>query len=493
MCAPEATFARDVPDSDYATADSAAVIASGFRYVVPYVDARTAFVKHRWAGRTAAEALVHEFSGLPESYVRWAIGAGLVTLDDEPCDAATVLRLGQRLRQVVHRHEIPVPVASLDSLHVVDHGAIVSVCKPAGWPCHPGGAYRHNSLTELLRKTGLERVSLLYRLDRVVSGVLLLVKGTTAEDGVGSVAAAYVRALAHPASVKVYVARVAGRFGGESTPDAASISDIAIKAIAATQLAASVSLRYPIVCLQRRRGVYDAGLHLAPEVAARGKAAETTVVPLLYDAASDTTLVLARPVTGRTHQLRVHLRAAGFAIANDPCYGPPQRSTAEAHIRADAVTVPLSWEVEAQLLRRKGLATATDGVLPRTCSLRELVERCPFCSRVRAATEVRATAADAGFANAFTATQLPEAPCTGPGIDDGDEDSENENGLAAISVRPRPFRIWLHALAYRVSSATGLPPPLEFHAGLPDWVAPVARRLVEEATQTWLASAEGAK
>lgn len=160
-------------------------------------------------------------------------------------------------------------------------------------------------------------------------------------------------------------------------------------------------------------------------------------------------------------------------------------------MRADAVTVPLSWDVEAQLLRRKGLDTTADGALPRACSLRELVERCPFCSRVRAATEARTTAADAGSAGAGTGTLLPEATSAGPGMDDGDEDSENESGLAAISVRPRPFRIWLHALAYRVSSATGLPPPLEFHAGLPDWVAPVGRRLVEEATRMWLASAEG--
>ena len=33
------------------------------------------------------------------------------------------------------------------------------------------------------------------------------------------------------------------------------------------------------------------------------------------------TLVEARPVTGRTHQIRVHARHAGHAIAGDPKYG----------------------------------------------------------------------------------------------------------------------------------------------------------------------------
>ncbi len=40
-----------------------------------------------------------------------------------------------------------------------------------------------------------------------------------------------------------------------------------------------------------------------------------------YDAKSDTTLVECRPITGRTHQLRLHLQFLGCPIANDPCYG----------------------------------------------------------------------------------------------------------------------------------------------------------------------------
>ncbi len=42
-----------------------------------------------------------------------------------------------------------------------------------------------------------------------------------------------------------------------------------------------------------------------------------------YDAASDTTRVELAPVTGRSHQLRVHLAALGFPILGDPLYAPP--------------------------------------------------------------------------------------------------------------------------------------------------------------------------
>ena len=36
---------------------------------------------------------------------------------------------------------------------------------------------------------------------------------------------------------------------------------------------------------------------------------------------SNVTLVEARLETGRTHQIRIHLRSLGYPIANDPCYG----------------------------------------------------------------------------------------------------------------------------------------------------------------------------
>jgi tRNA pseudouridine32 synthase/23S rRNA pseudouridine746 synthase len=55
----------------------------------------------------------------------------------------------------------------------------------------------------------------------------------------------------------------------------------------------------------------------------RGKAARTSFLVLerFEPAAGPLALVEARPETGRTHQIRVHLRAAGFPLALDPDYG----------------------------------------------------------------------------------------------------------------------------------------------------------------------------
>src|SRR5437867_5936966 len=51
-----------------------------------------------------------------------------------------------------------------------------------------------------------------------------------------------------------------------------------------------------------------------------GKEAETHFKVLWRG--RDTSLVEAKPVTGRTHQIRVHLAACGYPVVGDPLYGP---------------------------------------------------------------------------------------------------------------------------------------------------------------------------
>ena len=52
-----------------------------------------------------------------------------------------------------------------------------------------------------------------------------------------------------------------------------------------------------------------------------GKASQTHWRVLGYDAPQDTTEVELTPVTGRTHQLRVHMQAIGHPIVGDTLYG----------------------------------------------------------------------------------------------------------------------------------------------------------------------------
>jgi 23S rRNA pseudouridine1911/1915/1917 synthase len=57
------------------------------------------------------------------------------------------------------------------------------------------------------------------------------------------------------------------------------------------------------------------------EAGSEGKKSKTIVNPIQYNKKKDLTLVEAIPVTGRQHQIRVHLYSIGHAILGDPIYG----------------------------------------------------------------------------------------------------------------------------------------------------------------------------
>eukprot|EP00927_Polykrikos_kofoidii_P032635 TRINITY_DN27740_c0_g1_i1.p1 TRINITY_DN27740_c0_g1~~TRINITY_DN27740_c0_g1_i1.p1 ORF type:complete len:628 (-),score=84.41 TRINITY_DN27740_c0_g1_i1:84-1967(-) len=75
----------------------------------------------------------------------------------------------------------------------------------------------------------------------------------------------------------------------------------------------AVRMECPLRCVSHRDGVHECH----PD----GRSAVTIFSFAGYDAASDTSLIRCTPLTGRTHQIRVHLLQLGFPIANDPCYG----------------------------------------------------------------------------------------------------------------------------------------------------------------------------
>jgi 23S rRNA pseudouridine1911/1915/1917 synthase len=50
-----------------------------------------------------------------------------------------------------------------------------------------------------------------------------------------------------------------------------------------------------------------------------GKNSKTIITPI--KTIGDNTLVIAKPLTGRQHQIRVHLYSVGHRIVGDPLYG----------------------------------------------------------------------------------------------------------------------------------------------------------------------------
>jgi RNA pseudouridylate synthase len=113
-----------------------------------------------------------------------------------------------------------------------------------------------------------------------------------------------------------------------SSPAAAETTD-ARTASTATELSLKQTMYWlhlacPTRLVEPKNGVCGCGTFNELDddaYASTVKSAETSFCAVSYHGASDSTLVLCRPNTGRTHQIRLHLQHLGHPIANDPNYG----------------------------------------------------------------------------------------------------------------------------------------------------------------------------
>eukprot|EP01083_Nonionella_stella_P278899 948543_1 len=255
------------------------VIHKGFRHVVPYPFEYRAFAKGRWFGRGIFEVFSTEFEAYDADYYKAAIEDGRIKVRGKKVPLDYELCNGDWVSHTTHRHEPPILDAEIDV--ILENDDILVINKPTSIPIHPCGKYRHNSLIYILTKKYKKQFYTINRLDRLTSGVLILTKRS-------ELASLYSKQIRERNVHKVYLARVKGKFSEKE-----------------------VTVDAPIICLEHKKGKYG--------VSDKGKESKTTFRRLSYN--GDTSVVECKPLTGRTHQIRVHLRHIGFPIANDPCYG----------------------------------------------------------------------------------------------------------------------------------------------------------------------------
>ncbi|KAG9403128.1 hypothetical protein AC1031_006674 [Aphanomyces cochlioides] len=287
----------------------------GYRYVKPYVFKFQTYAKERWFGRTVINIFTTEFGSFSPEYYALAIETGRVTLNGARTTATTVVKNGDLLCHKTHRHEPPVSGETIEVAHETPDLLVVS--KPAGIPTHPCGAYRFNSLHYILlhMRPDIPHLHIVHRLDRLTSGVVILAKNSNTARKLSA-------CIADRTASKAYLARVRGTFPDTlteswlhqiqsqlSTPRAT----VTIQPDDATML----NIKCPLVCRSHKDGVWACADKNDQDV----KEAETLVQFHKRHDEDDTTVVLVKPVTGRTHQIRLHLQLLGLPIANDPCYG----------------------------------------------------------------------------------------------------------------------------------------------------------------------------
>ena len=196
-------------------------------------------------------------------------------------------------------------------LHV--DAACIVVVKPAGLPAVPGrGEHLQDCMATRVQAQFADAL-VVHRLDMATSGLMLFARGAFAQRALSR---AFERREVH----KRYLAVVHGRID----PADGEI-DLPLRA------------DWP----NRPRQVVHA---------AQGKASLTRYRMVAHDPLTNTSRVMLEPITGRTHQLRVHLLAIGHPILGDALYAPAAVQALAGRLLLHAESLAFVHPVDGQPL-----------------------------------------------------------------------------------------------------------------------------------------------
>ncbi len=239
------------------------------------------------------DRFVADATGLSRSYVQRLISDGRLTVSDEPLKANSIVGPGTELRldvpEAVALDLTPAPEIAFDIVYEDDDLLIID--KPSGLVVHPAPGHANDTLVNALLAhgdghawggiAGVQRPGIVHRLDRDTSGLLMVARHDLAQASLMAQLKARRIKKTYLALVQGSVSAAVGRIEAPIGRDPKHRTRMAV-----------VKDGRPSVTGYRVRERFMAW-----------------------------TLLELDLVTGRTHQIRVHLQAIGHPVAGDPIYG----------------------------------------------------------------------------------------------------------------------------------------------------------------------------
>jgi 23S rRNA pseudouridine955/2504/2580 synthase len=239
------------------------------------------------AGQRIDNYLLARLKGVPKSHIYRILRSGEVRINSKRVDASRKVAAGDRIRvppvRVAERDD-PAPAPHFKLPVLFEDDAILAIDKPSGIAVHGGSGVAHGVIESLRSMRPDARfLELVHRLDRETSGVLLVAKKRSALTLLHEM-------MRTRAIDKRYLAGVSGRFRNE---------------LQRVRLALAKRVTREG---EKRVSVSDAGQ-------------EAETVFRLVRRGAESSLLEAELLTGRTHQIRVHLAHLGHPVLGDDKYG----------------------------------------------------------------------------------------------------------------------------------------------------------------------------
>lgn len=249
-------------------------------------------VTEHQAGQRVDNFLFTRLKGVPKSRIYRLMREGQVRVNKKRIKAETRLEIGDQIRVAPIRYEQKqegdVPVSDsvaqglLQRVVYEDEGLLV-VNKPSGIAVHGGSGVAYGLIEALRTVTGKKYLELIHRIDRDTSGLVMISKKRSTLKHLQDL-------LREHKIQKTYAAIVKGQVSLDK------------------QLIDAPLLRYELANGERR-----------VRVSKEGKPSQT--VWKVAKRFKQATLVHASPLSGRTHQIRVHGQSIGHPLVGDDKYG----------------------------------------------------------------------------------------------------------------------------------------------------------------------------
>ncbi|REB09694.1 RluA family pseudouridine synthase [Sporosarcina sp. BI001-red] len=248
-------------------------------------------IEEQTAGERIDKALASANADWSRSLIQQWVKDGIVLVNGVTVKANYKVKVGETLTvDEPEPEELNMPAEDLNLEIVYEDSDVLVVNKRSGMVVHPAPGHTTGTLvnglmfhcTDLSGINGIMRPGIVHRIDKDTSGLLMVAKNDKAHTSL-------VNQLVEKSVTRVYTALVHGHIPHDNgTIDA------------------------PIGRNQKDRQ--------SMSVENTGKHAVTHFKVL--ERFGDFTLVECRLETGRTHQIRVHMKYIGHPLAGDPKYGP---------------------------------------------------------------------------------------------------------------------------------------------------------------------------